>query len=377
MDNIIDNKNINNHKNIIKIQRCYRIYKLSKLFENFEKYDMTKNNIGFNEYTIKMRNKEIQKSVNQIIFALNNLCNTSFKISSRIILTGFLINNYTDDIIGPVKDRHPIDHFIIDWSKNLVSVFKNENKYYQYLLLVKYLNSYTEAFESWKQVDKNRTMQNIIISYGNRMDHIEYIKENNSNIEDIDESIKDMISILEKESNELLYSIILIDSTFDISNLKSNYKEIIKQIKESMEKIFTDISYNFKNAYLDILIEEFKNDNNNIILNLINETNERILLLTPVEYINSIKTKLKSYDYTKYLLEENYTKLNEYFYFLIDTVVVYSAPEDNDEMNDWANGIIDWLNYETDIDYKTLIPSLLIEINSKIDNIIYKINNII
>lgn len=367
----------NNHKNIIKIQRYYRIYKLSKLFENFEKYDMCKNDISFNEYTIKMRNKKIQNSINQIIFALNRLCNTSFKISPRIILTGFLINNYTEDIIGSIQDRHPIDHFIIDWSKKLVSVFKEEDKYYQYLLLVKYLNNYVEAFENWKQVDKNRTIQNIIISYGNRMDHIEYIKNNNSNIEDNDESIKEMMLTLEKESNELLYSIILIDSTFDINNLKSNYKEIIKQIKDSMEKIFTDISYNFKNAYLDILIEEFKNDNNNIILNLINETNERILLITPREYINSIKTKLKSYNYTEYLLEENYTELNEYLYFLIDTVVVYSAPEDNDEMNDWANGIIDWLNYESDIDYKTLIPSLLIEINSKIDNLIYKINKLI
>jgi hypothetical protein len=375
MDNIIDNIIDNNIKNIIKIQRYYRIYKLSKLFKYFEKYDICKNNVSFNEYTIKMRNKEIQESVYQIILALNNLCNTSFKIPPKIILTGFLINNYKDDIIGPVKDRHPIDHFIIDWSKKLVSVFKEENKYYQYLLLVKYLDSYTEAFESWKQVDKNRTIQNIIISYGNRMDHIEYIKENNIDDEDI--SIKEMISTLENESNELLYSIILIDSTFDINNLKSNYKEIIKQIKESMEKIFTDISYNFKNAYLDILIEEFKNDNNNIILNLINETNERILLLTPTEYINSICSKLKSYNYTEYLLEENYSEINKYFYFLIETVGVYSAPEDNDIINEWANGIIDWLNYEADIDYKTLIPSLLIEINSKIDNIIYKINNII
>ena len=66
----------------------------------------------------------IQENVNQIIFALNRLCNTSFKISPRIILTGFLINNYTEDIIGPIQDRHPIDHFIIDWSNKLVSIFK-------------------------------------------------------------------------------------------------------------------------------------------------------------------------------------------------------------------------------------------------------------
>ena len=28
----------------------------------------------------------------------------------------------------------------------------------------------------WKNIDKNRTIQNIIISYGNRMEHLEYVK---------------------------------------------------------------------------------------------------------------------------------------------------------------------------------------------------------
>ena len=36
-----------------------------------------------------------------------------------------------------------------------------------------------------------------------------------------------------------------------------------------------------------------------------------------------------------------------------------------------------WLNSDTDIDYKVVIPSLLLEINTKIDLLIYKIKNII
>ena len=54
------------------------------------------------------------------------------------------------------------------------------------------------------------------------------------------------------------------------------------------------------------------------------------------------------------------------------------APEDITrkyamERNDMTN----WLNSDTDIDYKVVIPSLLLEINTKIDLLIYKIKNII
>jgi len=360
-------------KNIVKIQRFYRIYKLSKLFDNLKKYELNKKNSSFEEYTIKMRNKNIINNINKIITVLNNLCNTSFKISSKIIITAFLIKNYTNDIIGNIKDRHPIDNFIIDWSKKLVDIFKQENNLFEYNLLVKYLHNYAEVFTNWQKVDKNRTIQNIIISFGNRMDHLNYIYD-----EELEENAKNqIITVLNNECITLLMSIKKIDNKFDIENLKINYKEIISQIKESMDKIFYELSYNFKQAYLDILIEEFQNDNNSIILNLINETNERILLLTPTEYVESIKTKFLSFNYMEYLLENNYKELNEYFYFLCDTVCVYSSPEDDAVNIEWKNGIINWLNSDTDIDYKTVIPSMLLEINTKIDNLIYKINNII
>ena len=360
-------------KNIIKIQRFYRIYKLSKLFDDFKKYNMNKKNIDFEEYTKKMNNKKLITNVNQIILFLNKLCNTSFKISPRIILTAFLINNYTDDVIGHIKDRHPIDHFIIDWSKKLVKIFKLENNYYENILLIKYLNNYVDVFNKWKNIDKNRTIQNIIISFGNRMEHLEYVKNEELN----DEAKDKLILSLTNECDSLLKSIKIMDNEFDIDNLKVNYKEIIIKIKESMEQIFYDLSYNFKNAYLDMLIEEFSNDNNSVILNLINETNERILLLTPKTYFDSIRSKLNSYNYTEYLLEDNYIEFNDYFNFLVDTIAVYSSPEDLQENTLWKEDMTNWLNSDTDIDYKVVIPSLLLEINTKIDLLIYKIKNII
>ena len=360
-------------KNIIKIQRFYRIYKLSKLFDNFKKYEMNKKNISFEEYTIKMKNKNLINIVNKIILDLNKLCNTSFKIPTRIILTAFLINNYSNDVIGHLKDRHPIDNFVIDWSKKLVKIFKLENNYNENILLIKYLNNYVEIFNNWKNIDKNRTIQNIIISYGNRMEHLQYVEK-----EELEEESKNKIILsLTTECDSLIQSIKIMDKDFDIDNLKDNYKEIIIKIKDSMEKIFYDLSYNFKSAYLDMLIEEYTNDNNNVILNLIIETNDRILLLTPKAYLDSTRSKFNSYDYTEYLLEDNYGELCKYFNFLIDTIVAYSSPEDIKENTLWKEEMINWLIFDADVDYKVVIPSLLLEINTKIDLLIYKIKNII
>lgn len=361
-------------KNIIKIQRYFRIYKLHKLFNNFENSNIKKRTgLTFQQFTNKMRNKNIITNVNNIVNSLNKLCGTNFKVSARVILTAFLINNYTNDIIGPLKDRHPIDIYVIDWSKKLVNIFHSENSIYEYKLMINYLNNYNDVFNNWKQIDKNRTIQNIIISYGNRIDHINYVID-----EEMDDSAKEKIIVsLNEESDTLLESIQLMEPSFDIDNLKINYKKIIEDIKNSMEKIFTDLSYNFKQAYLDILIEEFTNDNSNIILNLINETNERLLLLTPKEYLDSTRSKLLSFKYTDCLLENHFEDLIEYFYFIIDTIIVYSPPEDDEVNSEWKIDMLNWLNSDADLDYKILIPSLLLEINGKIDIIIYKLNKLI
>ena len=365
-------------KNIIKIQRYYRIYKLSKLFNSLDKYNLNKKNINFNEYTVNIRNKFLINNVNQIISSLNKLICKSFKISPRIIITAYLINNYTEEVIGPRNDRNPIDNLIIEWSSKLVNIFKKkdnyfQDNYFQYNILLQYLNNYIKLFNNWKIIDKNRTIQNIIISYGNRMEHLDYVT--NSNLEE-NEKTKILIS-LKNECDSILQNIHIIDKDFDINYLKQNYKEIINEINNSFSKIYNDISDNFKNAYLDILIKEFQNDNSNIILNLINETNNRILLLTPKYYVNSVKQKLNSFDYINNLLIGDYKSLRLYFYFLIDTIVVYSPPESNDENNKWKNELNNWLNSDTDINYKIMIPSLLLEINKKIDDLINKINNLI
>ena len=277
--------------NIVKIQRYYRIYKLSNLFNQFEKYNIGKNNsLNFNEFTKCIQDKKLLDLVKDIILSINKLCNTNVNISPRIILTAFLIKHFTDEIIGNIKDRNPIDIYLIDWSKTLVKIFKNEESIYKYKLLINYLDNYLKVFNDWKKIDKNRSIQNIIIAYNNRMNHYLQVSDEDMNIEQ-KEQIK---TVLISECDNLINSLKIIDPTFDIEYLKSNHNELVENIQKSMNKIYSEISHNFKKAYLNIIIDEFKNDNYKIILNLINETNDRILLLSPKEFRESIQSKLRS-----------------------------------------------------------------------------------
>ena len=122
------------------------------------------------------------------------------------------------------------------------------------------------------------------------MNHYLQVSDEDMNIEQKKEQIK---TVLISECDNLINSLEIIDPTFDIEYLKSNHNELVENIQGSMNKIYSEISHNFKKAYLNIIIDEFKNDNYKIILNLINETNDRILLLlSPKEFRESIQSKL-------------------------------------------------------------------------------------
>lgn len=359
--------------NIIKIQRFYRIFKVNENIKIFNKYDLkcpTKKT--FNEYTKIMRNKNVINSVNFILNRLNNLFEKKINIKPQYILTAFLIKNFNEDILGPINNRHPSDVYIYQWSVKLVQIFTKENNTLnECKLLHIYLNNYNSVFENWKEVDKSRTIQNIIVSYYHRQEHLNYIKNEEMN----NEQKSNIINELEQESYNLLISIKQIDKEFDIENLKHNYKEIYEKIQTSMNKIYGSISREFKKAYLEILIDEFKNDNNSIIYKLIIETNNRILTLSPKKYKSSIMDKLNSYNYTDILLNKSIV-IKEYFEFIIDTLIVLSAPKDDINNTQWKLE----LNYiigQIEKNYTKIIPTLLIEINNKIDYIFNQINNLL
>lgn len=359
-------------KSIIKIQRLFRIKSINNKFTLFENYNIYNNlDITFDDYTNIIKNKKVLYNVKNIVNNISKLCDIELNVIPQIILTGFLIKNYPNEILGIYKDRHPIDNALLEWSQKLVKIFKKTDKFNDFKLLANYLNNYKNIFNNWKFVDKNRTIQNIIVSYYNRRKHLESIDR-----EEMDENVKkNVIDTLEIENVKLLSSIKLIDSNFDIENLIINYENIYNEIKKNMSKIFTTITSSFKKAYYDYLYEEFKNDNNQVIYDLILETNKRIILLSPEKYKSSIRAKFNSYNYNETLLNKDIIAFHNYFKFLFDSIINLSAEEDDDINISTFNNNLGKLK---DINnYNIIIPHCLIDANSKIDKIFNLISNLI
>jgi len=368
--------NYYNEKKIIKIQRLYRSNKIKKLWKNillnFDLNNLDKKN--FFSFTKILRNSKLINDVSNFIVELNKI--DTCEIKSKILLTSFLICNFPDDIIGNEKNRTLFDSEIYSWSLKLSILMlelTDENNYFKIKKLINFINCFDLIFEKWKEFDKNRTIQNLVISYNYKMEHLEHIQNSNETNEN-DENYQLSINYLESAAEEILTNIITIDKEFNIEYLKNNYKLVYENIKTGMEEIINSVMINYRKGYLEMLISEMNKDNYQIIFDLINETNKRVIDISPEKYKNSIVENFNNYDYLELLLMNNWTdELIAYFNFLIDTVIIYCPPEDDNENIEWKNVI----NTFYDKEFSIGISSLLVEINIKIDYLYKKITDLI
>jgi hypothetical protein len=360
-----------NRNNIIKIQRYYRVYLLKKNLLKIKEFKLSETK-NFGELTVLLRNKKIINQMITVLKLFDNFSCIPLNIKPQIILTAYLIKNYPNDIIGSQKDRHPIDKELLINSLKLVSLFEHFNNlnYHLCVSINKFIKQYYELFNFWKDIDKTRTIQNIIVSYYNRKKHLKYLDTEKMN----EEQKSKMINSLNNECKVLISQIKTIDPDFDIEYLKNNYEELYLNIEKMMNEIYNKISINFKKVF----IETYKNDLNkneyNNIIKFINETNERILLITPNKFANSIIKKLKSFDFFTIIQTNSWNKdIKDYLNFLIDTIIIYSCKENDENNKIWKND----MNILMSSNYNNNLPLILLEINNKIDVIIEQIKKLI
>jgi hypothetical protein len=362
---------MNNH--IIKIQRYYRTHLIKRKLYILKQYNLkNKNEIIFDNFTKIIRGVDIIKATKNVINIFNSIYKPIINITPHVILTAYLINNFPIELLGTMKDRHPIDIQLLEWSNKLIDFLDNyENStFIDFKKIHNYMNNYKIIFDYWKEIDKNRTIQNIIVSYYNRMKHLEYIKN-----EELEPNQKEIIiNTLVKESNDLLKQIMYIDPVFNIEYIQQNYELVYDNIKKGMEQILHTVSKSFKVSYLEMLIEEFGKSNRKIIFDLILETNQRIGDIAPEKFKASIIKKFHTYHYTKLLLKDNWSEeLNDYLAFTVDTVTIFSAPEDDKDNIKWKSD----MKTLTSSDFLVSLPIILVEINNKIDKLYSIFNKII
>lgn len=353
-------------KKAIIIQTYYRKYIIKKNILFLFNKGIINTSLNFIKYSKLLLNKEVINSMNKILLLFNKINNKTYQIKPRIILSAFMFNNYTLELIG--SDANDMDNLLIEYSKriNLLFIKLKENILTQneYILLHSFLNDYEFLFEQWKEQDKYRSIQNIIISYYNRREHIKYIKNTTNDI--------DLIDPLQQECELLLNSIYKIDKTYNIENLKENYVDIFINIKTTMNKLLTDIRKQFNTAYIKFLSDELNTGNKAVIFNLIIETNQHILKIVPKKMTNSIEKKLNTYKYLQLLEDGKFNDtLRNYLIFMVDTIMNCDAPVNDNDNKTWKSQCTLLFN---DDNYIYNLPILLLDINMRIDRILNNIN---
>ena len=350
-----------------QIQHFYRVYKFNTYLKKLQNLDLQAlaSTVNFMEFTRVMRRKEVITGSSEFIQNLSKLLNEKISVNSKIMLSGYLINYYADELLDKPEDRHPVDKGILEWSQELIKLL--EETEYTSILNVKrlslFLNNFNIIFNQWKTMDKSRTIERIIVSYNNRSEHIDVIKQD-KNLEVNQKS--EMLAELEKQRDQLLYDILLIDPEFNTEYFKENYKKVYNDLKQSWEKIFKSTGNVMKKAYYDMVSQEIQNGNSKPLYDLLMEISKRILIVTPEKRKDSLTEKLNGDNISEILSYGDWNEdLIKHIKFLADIIVMFSAAVDDKENLEWKKS----LDFLEKYNYAEKLPLVLIEMEEKLDKI--------
>lgn len=212
---------------IKKIQRLYRTNKIIKENSRFLNLNLkSEARKDFNIFSIYIKSLSVNKLTETYIKSFLNY-KSGFKLSSRILLTAYIMVYYQDEILG--QKLNQFDQTIIEWSKEVIERIDNLHKSNEVYKLWLLLNNYYVVFTQWKNKDKSIMVESIIISYYNRSKHIEKVKSDKKLSK---EDKKNYINELNNQRLDVLKNIKMFDSEFDTEYFKENYELIYENIQK-------------------------------------------------------------------------------------------------------------------------------------------------
>ena len=346
---------------IRKVQRLFRKNKVLKENTNLLNLNLEKEGEKeFNTFTQYIRRDNVKDAVKKYLNVFNNY-KSGLKINERILITAYMIVSYTDELLG--KEMHQMDKSILEWSEEVVKRIKllEESKDVDKLWLL--LNNYHVIFNQWKESDKSRMVESIIISYYNRCKHIEKI---NADTKISEQEKKIMINELERMKVEVLGNVKFFDPNFDVDNFKENYELIYEGLQKSYQELTGQIANTMKKAYFDMLKEELSEGNVLPIAEVMTEISKRLLVLVPEKRRESFSKKINVEVIVELLCEKAWTpELKEYIKFISESVFMLGAPADDKMNKKWLEEVSVLMND----DYNKNLPLILIQIEEKLDRI--------
>ena len=353
----------------LKIQILFKLNKCIKSLEKYNELNLEKlaENLSFDEFKRIIIKKDIIETTNNFTLSLDNY-KKGLEINPKVLITAYLINYYSGELLGKSSDRHPSDEYILKLSQNVISILKTNNIKEIWIIL----REFKHYFKKWSLMDMDRTIERLIISYYYRSEHIDKIKS--GELVDINQQ-NQMIQELEIQRNDILKSIKLIDMTFDIKYLKTNYVEIYNSIQKSWTNIKINLSNNMKKAYYDIICKDIENGNLSSCFNLIKEIGDRLEVICPIKQKELFKIKFSEDNLNNLLtVPEFTTQLIKFIGFIVDFILLMDAP-----INDQSNKLWKAEICQTIIlgDFVHNFPKILIQIEEHIDiiyDLIIKLN---
>jgi len=358
------------HNAALKIQLVFKLNNCIKYLEEYNKLNLksiasTKSFLEFQKFiTNKNTSPNIINVINKFIFLLNKFKN-GLTIKPKIIITAYIINYFPDEILG--NNKHPLDINLINFAKNMLTSIESGK--------INYIWNSMREFNSvalvWFEMDKERTIEQMIISYHNRSKHIDYIKQKQIEFE----QQMDMLNEVEKERVTIINCIKQIDNNFDVEFLKQNHEKISNHITKSKQEISKALVVNMKRAYFNMLYKDISNGEMMSTFNELKAIAERLIAICPSKRVESFKEKFTDDILLNLLSETRFTpNLTSHINMILNYITIMDAPANDINNKEWIQHINSMMTQDASQEaYYENLPRILIEIEEHLDNIIEKI----
>lgn len=316
----------------------------------------------------QLRKIQREPEIKELMKKLKNLLKLSDQ-DLRIIEMGIVMAWHPTNLFGQDKNKwHPQDNLMHQHCEFLIVNLVNLHniKSLKFFLL-----QFIKIFNQWKEGDKHRTIEGIIISYYHRAEHIKKVK-NDDKLTEIEKNL--ILETLNYQLNDLIKSLLMIDKNFPVDMLKDNHQKLFETYKKGWEYQFNNIRSVVVDSYLKHLKESIINGNYSNIRNEILAISNRLFSISPKKIIKSLKNKLSQENIDNIFSDDNplqSVKLIKLLMLLIDTSIIFDSIDNDTKNQEWRNEIINKLE-----DLNENLPIILIEINKKIDDIINQIKNL-
>jgi hypothetical protein len=358
--------NDDKHNTPLKIQYMLKIKDCNNLLDELKTIGLKSNaeSKAFDEFKKIIIKKEIIQIVKNFTESLDKL-KKGLEINPRVFITAYMIAYFPDELLGEEKDRHPTDNFIHELSTHVVNSLEegNINKIWDLL------RDFKIGYNNWSKMDKDRTIERLVISYYFRCKHIDKIKSDNLDKKvDIIEPDQQfyMIKELEKQKEDIIKSIKLIDKNFDVNFLKENYVQIYDTIQQTWLNLQVNLANTLKKAFYDMLVQDINDGNLMSCFKLLKEIGERLVAICPSKNANSFKSKFSDNNLTDLLLEPEFTpELIKFIGMIIDFISLMDAPINDETNKQWKEHNVELLSGN----FSTNFPQILIQIEEHIDAI--------